>query len=87
MQQHVPDTGNTYILITPSDIKDLRFAMLISGAAGLVAAVGLAYWWEANEDDRKHARQQRKQKKVAKEVDRVMKKTRKKAQKIRERRA
>lgn len=74
MQQHIPDTGNTYILITPSDIKDLRFTMIICGAAGLVGAMGAAYWWEIHEDDRKERRAHKKRDKELKAAKKAWKK-------------
>lgn len=66
MHEHIPDSSNTYILVTTEDLKNFGIKIGVWSVIGAVTMAGFAMWWERGEDDRKAARQWKKQAKAIK---------------------
>lgn len=76
MHEHIPDSANTYIMVTAEDLKSFGIKVGIWSAVGAVYMVGMAYWWESTEADRKYRREMRARKKARKEAAKRMEKQR-----------
>lgn len=80
MHEHIPDSANTYIMVSAQDLKNFGSNAMVASVVGAVLMVGFAYWWEANEDDRKAERKYKKSVKEMKVRHKAAEKAAKRAQ-------
>lgn len=81
MNEHIPDSASTYILIDAEDLKNFGWSIATWSVVGAVSLAGFAIWWEQNEDDRKAKRKAKRRLKAKKEVERIAKLDAKRAEK------